>query len=140
MPTAAIGSSSNVAAATAAANLRLEDLFQVLLTELTHQDPFKPLDNKDFISQIAQFTTLESTQQLNDSIGQLLALQALNQSVGLIGRTVSATADSGTVRGKVTAITLSDGAPRLTITDSAGNVVANVAIGQLQLVQPSRQP
>jgi flagellar basal-body rod modification protein FlgD len=117
------------------ASLSLDDLLQVLLTELTHQDPFKPVENKDFMAQIAQFAALDTSQQLNQNIVQLLALQALNQSVGLIGRTVSAATDTGTIAGKVTAITLKDGAPRLTITTSNG-VVPDVAIGQLLTIQP----
>jgi flagellar basal-body rod modification protein FlgD len=117
-------------------NLQLDDLLRVLLTELTHQDPFKPVDNKDFMAQIAQFASLDSSRQLNDNVVQLLALQALNQSVGLIGKSVSATTATGTFRGRVTAITLADGAPRLTITDGAGQVITNVAIGQLATIQP----
>ncbi len=122
-------------AATASANLRLDDLLKVLLTELTHQDPFKPVDNKDFMGQIAQFASLETSQQLNDNIVQLLALQALNQSVGLMGKQVTAITDAGPVRGRVTAISLTDGAPRLTL-DVNGQFINDIAIGQLQLVQP----
>lgn len=119
------------------AGLQLDDLLRVMLTELTHQDPFKPVDNKDFMSQIAQFASLDSSQQLNQNIVQLLALQALNQSVGLINRTVSANIGGTTIRGRVTAITLADGAPRLTITEAGtNNVVPNVAIGQLLTIQP----
>jgi len=85
----------------AASNLRLDDLLQVLLTELTHQNPFKPVDNKDFMGQIAQFASLDSSQRLNQSIDQLLALQAMNQSVGLIGKRVSARVDGQTITGTV---------------------------------------
>lgn len=125
--------------ANATASLRLDDLLQVLLTELTHQDPFKPVDNKDFMSQIAQFASLDTTQQLNQNIVQLLAVQALNQSVGLIGKNVSALNDSGTtINGKVIAVTLTDGAPRLTIKSNGadGQVFANIPIGALQTVLP----
>lgn len=117
-------------------NLQLEDLLRVLLTELTHQDPFKPVDNKDFMAQIAQFASLDASRQLNDNVVQLLALQALNQSVGLIGKSVTATTATGTFRGRVSAITLADGAPRLTLTDTAGQSLTNVAIGQLTNIQP----
>jgi len=133
MATSAINPAANLASA--ASGLKLDDLLQVLLTELTHQDPFKPVDNKDFMAQIAQFASLDSSQQLNQSIQQLLSLQALNQSVGLIGRTVSATVDSGTINGTVSAITLANGAPRLTINGADGNVYPNVALGDLQTVR-----
>jgi flagellar basal-body rod modification protein FlgD len=121
--------------ANATSALRLEDLLQVLLTELTHQNPFKPVENKDFMAQIAQFASLDTTQQLNQNILQLLALQALNQSVGLVGKEISAITDGGTtINGRVIAVTLTDGAPRLTI-DSGGVITPGIAIGQLQTVR-----
>jgi flagellar basal-body rod modification protein FlgD len=125
------------ASALTASGLNLNDLLQVLLTELTHQDPFKPVDNKDFMAQIAQFASLDSTQQLNQNVSQLLSLQALSQSVGLIGRTVSATSGGETITGRVTALTLTDGIPRLTVTSNGdGRVFPNITIGDLQTVRP----
>src|SRR6185503_20226966 len=103
------------AVTSAAAGLRLEDLLQVLLTELTHQNPLKPVENKDFMAQIAQFAALDSSQRLNGNIEQLLLVQAINQSVGLIGRTVTAVNDTGEFTGKVVAMSLADGVPRMTI-------------------------
>lgn len=132
MATAPIGAPN---LATATSSLKLDDLLKVLLTELTHQNPFKPVDNKDFMGQIAQFASLDSSQRLNQNIEQLLALQAINQSVGLIGKKVSATLDSGTVDGTVIAMTLSNGLPRLTIRDGNGTNFPNVAIGQLETIR-----
>jgi flagellar basal-body rod modification protein FlgD len=121
----------------ATAGLKLDDLLQVLLTELTHQDPFKPVDNKDFMAQIAQFASLDSSRQLNDNLVQLLTVQALNQSVGLIGRTVSADTGGGQiVNGIVQAVDLQTGAPRVAIQDPAtGQVIANVTLGQLTTIR-----
>lgn len=118
----------------AAAGLKLEDLLQVLLTELTHQNPLKPVENKDFMAQIAQFASLDSSQRLNQNIEQLLLVQAINQSVGLMGRNVSALVDGSTINGKVIAISLANGVPRLTI-ESNGVNVPNIAIGQLDTIR-----
>jgi flagellar basal-body rod modification protein FlgD len=122
---------------TATSGLNLNDLLQVLLTELTNQDPLKPVDNTQFMAQIAQFTTLETTQEVNQNIQQLVALQAITQTVGLIGRNVSALTDSGTtVAGRVTDITFVNGAPQLTISKADSTVVPGIAIGNLQTIQP----
>ncbi len=118
----------------AAGRLKLDDLLRVLLTELTHQNPFKPVDNKDFMGQIAQFASLDSSQRVSQGVEQLLTLQAINQSVGLIGKTVSATTDGGTIRGKVTAMTLTNGLPRVTL-DSNGQITTGIAIGQIETVE-----
>jgi flagellar basal-body rod modification protein FlgD len=134
MATAAIGATSNIVA-NATSSLKLDDLLRVLLTELTHQNPFKPVDNKDFMAQVAQFASLDASQSLNDNIGQLVTLQAINQSVGLIGRTVSANTDSGTINGTVTALSLENGVPLMTITRSDGLIAPGIAIGQLETVR-----
>jgi flagellar basal-body rod modification protein FlgD len=133
----AVDSTSGITSA-ATAQLRLDDLLRVMLTELTNQDPFKPVENKDFMSQMAQFASLDTSQQLNENLVQLLSLQALNQSVGLIGKEVSAVIDGGTITGEVIAITLADGAPRLTIRSGGpdGQVTPGIAIGQLTTVRP----
>jgi len=131
----AIGPTTGVGSPTS--GLNLNDLLQVLLTELTNQDPLKPVDNTQFMAQIAQFTTLEATQEVNQNIQQLVALQAITQTVGLIGRNVSALTDSGTtVAGRVSDITFVNGAPQLTITKTDTTVVPGIAIGNLQTIQP----
>jgi flagellar basal-body rod modification protein FlgD len=133
MASSAVSATSGIN--TAATNLNLNDLLQVLLTELTHQDPLKPVDDTAFMGQIAQFASLESTEEVNQGVQQLLTLQALNQTVGLIGHTVSATTQSGSVvSGQVTALTLNNGVPQMTLTTADGTNVLNVTIGQLQAV------
>src|SRR6266705_4133796 len=88
------------------ANFNLQDFMKILLTQLTYQDPLKPMNNQQFMSQIAQFTTLEQSQQLNDKIDRLLAIQSATQSIGLIGKTVDVNGQSGPFSGVVTALSL----------------------------------
>lgn len=135
MATTAVTPTSSVN--NAATTLSLNDLLQVLLTELTHQDPLKPVDDTAFMGQIAQFASLESTQEVNQGVQQLLTLQALNQTVGLIGRTITAQTQSGaTVTGNVIALTVNNGVPQMTIASSNGSGdVTNISIGQVQAIQ-----
>lgn len=121
--------------ATARTSLSMEDLLRVMLTELTHQDPLKPVDNKDFLAQVAQFSSLDASQRLNQSLEQLLSLQSLNQSVGLLGKTIAAQATGGPVTGVVSALTLVDGQPRLTVTSSDGRVTTGVTVAQIETVR-----
>ena len=134
MATTAVSPTPSVATTT---NLTLNDLLTVLLTELTHQDPLKPVDNTEFMAQIAQFTTLESTQETTQGVQQMVALQALNQTVGLMGRTVSAADSTGaTIDGTVSAVTISNGTPMVTITQSDGTAIPNISIGSIQTIRP----
>ena len=131
MATSAIGS----VGASTAARLSMEDLLHVLLTELTHQDPLKPVENKDFMAQIAQLSSLDAAQRLNQNLEQLLTLQSLNQSVGLLGRSVAARTVGGPVSGQVSALSLVGGEPRLTLTTADGRTVAGLTVGQLETVR-----
>ncbi len=131
MSTSAIG---GVAATNSNANLTLQDFLQVLMTQLTYQDPLKPMDNQEFMAQIAQFTTLEQTQQLNTNIQTLVSNQASQQSVGLIGRTVGIATSSGTVSGLVASIDLSGSSPQLTVTTGTGTLTG-VTLAQITSVK-----
>lgn len=118
------------------AGLSMDDLLKLLMTELSYQDPLKPVDNKDFLTQMAQFTSLDTTRQLNDNIQKLLSSQALNQSVGLLGKTVDAQTEAGgVVSGQVTALQLVSGEPEITIKTAAGEVIAGVKVSQLQTIR-----
>lgn len=116
------------------ASLSLQDFLQVLMTQLTYQDPLKPMDNQQFMAQIAQFTTLEQTQQLNTSIQALVSNQAAQQSIGLIGRTVNITTANGPLSGKVSSIDLSGATPQLTLATSAGSLTG-ISFSQITSVQ-----
>ncbi|HET8748750.1 MAG TPA: flagellar hook capping FlgD N-terminal domain-containing protein, partial [Ramlibacter sp.] len=83
-----IGSVAPPAAGAATNALGLQDFMKVLLTQLTFQDPLKPMDNQAFMAQMAQFTALDQTQQLNVRMQQMLENEAALQSIGLLGRTV----------------------------------------------------
>ena len=98
----------------------LQDFLKILLTQLNYQDPLKPMDNQQFMAQIAQFTTLEQTQQLNGKIDALLTTQASLQSVGLIGRTVDISTSTGTVTGSVVGLSLSGDTPSISVQTSSG--------------------
>jgi len=128
----AIGSSAG--ADLGANGIGLQDFMKILLTQLTYQDPLKPMDNQQFMAQIAQFTTLEQTQQLNDKIGALLSTQASLQSVGLIGRTVDITTEAGNVTGSVVSLSLSGSTPLISIQTAQGRVLSDISLGQILAV------
>ena len=111
-----------------------EDLFKILLTQLNYQDPLKPMDNAEFIAQLAQFTSLEQARQTNDNIESLLRMQSTGQSVGLLTRTVQVATQTGTEVGQVTTITFTEGSPKLTVKTSDGRFINNVALSQVQII------
>ncbi len=118
-----------------ASKLTMEDFLKVLTTQLTYQDPLKPMDNQQFMAQIAQFTSLEQTQEINTSLSQLLNNQASLQSVGLIGRTVDISTPSGNVTGTVMALSLAGNAPQLTVRTPDGSTLPSIELSQVIAVR-----
>lgn len=119
--------------ATSGTTLSLQDFLQVLTTQLTYQDPLKPLDNQQFMAQIAQFTTLEQTQELTSSTQTIAATQAAQQSIGLIGHLVSVTTSSGPQSGTISGVDLSGSVPAFTLTTASGTL-SGITFSQISSV------
>jgi flagellar basal-body rod modification protein FlgD len=88
-----------------------DQFLQILVTQLKNQDPLQPMQDKDFIAQMAQFSSLEQTMNMAT---QLTALrQSAGMAASLIGKTVGwqETTNSGVVEhsGIVDAIIRRDG-------------------------------
>ena len=70
-----------------------DDFLMLLIAELQHQDPFDPVSNQDYVSQLAQFSTLDELRGIRESLDSQKDNAATNlnaQSIGMIGRTVTA--------------------------------------------------
>ena len=89
----------------------------LLITQLQYQDPLKPMEDREFIAQLAQFSSLEQMQQVNANIGLLTLSSATSQATGYLGRTVTAQTpdDEGPFTGTVSAVKYVDGYPMLVI-------------------------
>ncbi len=79
---------------------------QLLMTELKNQDPTKPVDPTQTVTQLATFSSLEQAVRTNDLLSALNQQASLSQGAALIGRTI--TAADGSVRGQVASVTLSE--------------------------------
>jgi flagellar basal-body rod modification protein FlgD len=112
-------------------NIGIQDFLKILTSQLNNQDPLKPVDNQEFVAQIAQFATLEQSRQLNVKIDDLLTVQSSVQALGLLSKTVDVNQNGFIVSGKVTALDVSSGSPLLTITTSTGAFQSNVSPSQI---------
>jgi flagellar basal-body rod modification protein FlgD len=116
--------------------LDFQSLLRIILTQLTYQDPLKPMDNFQFVSQLAQFSQLQQSQSLNDQITNLLAAQAAMQGTSLLGRTVDFTNSAGrTLSGQVKAVSFSSGQPQVTVETAAGETIPGIAISTISQVR-----
>ncbi len=108
-----------------------EDAFlKLLTTQLQNQDPLKPMDDTQSIAQLAQFSAVQSTNELKASFSSFQSNFAVMQSAGLIGKAVSAQSNDGsgnaiTVNGTVKTISIIDGTPEFTMVDATGNLLVD---------------
>ncbi len=90
-----------------------EAFLKILVSQLRNQDPMNPMEDKDFIAQMAQFSVLEQMQEMN-------AASTFGNAAALIGRTVTASveADDGSefmLKGVVKSVTRDNGEPSLEV-------------------------
>ena len=69
--------------------LQFEQFIDILVSELKNQDPTNPVDNSDFLSQLATLQNLESMATLTEGIETFMKFQQVSAASGLIGHSVS---------------------------------------------------
>jgi flagellar basal-body rod modification protein FlgD len=90
----ALTSTSTPAATTQAAagknsELGKDQFLKLFVAQLQHQDPMNPMQDQDFMGQMASFSTLEQVTNMAKANQAIADNLSLSQSVGLIGRTVT---------------------------------------------------
>ncbi len=92
-----------------------EDAFmQLLLAQLQNQDPLNPMEDMDFIAQLAQFNSLSQLAKMSQSLEDLLQAQSLGQGSALIGKSVTGLSSSGElISGVVSGLQMVGGAVTL---------------------------
>jgi flagellar basal-body rod modification protein FlgD len=97
-----------------------DDFLRLLVTQLQHQDPLQPVEQENFIAQLAQFSTLQGIESLNASFADMLQLQQMTQGAQIIGKHaiyLSVDGASAYEEGTVTGITSRSGIMHLIIND-----------------------
>lgn len=136
--------SSSNSATTPTSALGKDQFLKLLIAQLEFQDPLDPMDNTEYVAQMAQFSSLEQLQNMNDSLMQNIQYNALlsqtinnTMATSLIGKEITADSSSvGVVSGDGADITFSTAEQALvgtiTITDENGTVVRSLSVGSLK--------
>ena len=96
----------------------------LLVTQLKNQDPTAPTDATAFMSQLASFSNVEQSVQMNSKMDALLSISQLGQASSLIGRT--ATSSDGKTSGVIASVRIDS---QGTVATLKGGQTINVASG-----------
>jgi flagellar basal-body rod modification protein FlgD len=104
------------AASTRKSSLDADDFVKLLAVQFQTQDPMNPVTDTAFIAQMSQFTALEQTNSLIDSLASLRADQQFTTAAAYLGRTVTVSdGEDGVISGVVSAIEHAADGPRIVI-------------------------
>ena len=119
-------------------DLDINQFLQLMVTELTNQDPLNPMDNTQLVQQIGEIRQISATTQLSDTLNAVQAGQSLTTASSLIGKTVHAlTSDHQNVSGVVDKVTVDvdpNNADKRTYSIHIGN--KSVPLANVREVQP----
>jgi flagellar basal-body rod modification protein FlgD len=96
-------------------SLDYDSFLQLLIAQMKNQDPTKPTDPTQFVSQLASFSSVEQAIKTNNKLDTMMTSLALTQAEGLVGRTVASS--DGSVGGTVAGIRVITGGAVAILTD-----------------------
>jgi flagellar basal-body rod modification protein FlgD len=86
-------------------SLGKDDFLKILITQLSYQDPTAPMEDKEFIAQMAQFSTLEQMTGMAKDFSKLTSMLMGNEASSALGKSVEIIEGERTVHGVVQAVT-----------------------------------
>lgn len=124
LPTGSTGSTSSNS------QMGSAEFLQLLTTELKNQDPMQPVDDTQSVAQLAQFSALSATEELNTSFQNFQSNFGVMQAASLIGQKVTvdtpdAKGNLSTETGTVSSIAVENGKPYFTMNDSSGKPITD---------------
>ena len=113
-----------------------EDFLKLLTAQLKYQDPMKPMENGEFMGQMAQFSTVSGITEMGESIDGLVSIyqgQQMSNSAAMIGKQALVDGNLAQLKGGQLggAIDLATAANdvRIEITSDNGEVMASLGLG-----------
>ena len=105
-----------------------DQFLKLFVAQLQHQDPMNPMEDTEFMGQMASFSTLEQVTNLATANAQIAESLSSTSAVSLIGRTVTWTdADDVSHTGIVEKVTTAGGTPSLTVGGTDGVELSTIS-------------
>lgn len=97
-------------------SLSQQDFLNLLVAQMTSQDPLNPTNSQDLLTQMTQFSTLNANTSMQGVLGQLQSGQLFSDAGALLGRQVTLQVDaSTTTQGTVTGVDTSGNTPLIVV-------------------------
>jgi len=113
-----------------------EEFLKLMTTQLQNQDPTKPMDNAQFLSQVAQFSTVSGIQAMQTSFSDLATSMQSNQALQasqLVGRAVLVPGKEGVLPAEGNLYAAAElpagGTLQVDVLDDSGQVVRRLDLG-----------
>ena len=118
---------------TGTTTLGKDAFLQLLVAQMKYQDPLNPSSDTEWISQLAQFSSLEQMQNMNSTITN-------SQAFSMIGQTVEITEDNNTVKGVVDFVTVSNGKAYVSINGNSYEASSVTSVISPEYIQQINGP
>lgn len=82
-----------------------DDFLKILITQLSHQDPTAPMEDTQFIAQMAQFSSLEQMTNMSNDFAKIAKMMGSSEAVQAAGKQVDIGAGESKITGIVEAVT-----------------------------------
>jgi flagellar basal-body rod modification protein FlgD len=120
-------STSGTSLASSTSSLGESDFLQLMMDQLKNQDPLSPDDPTQYLSELANFSSLEQDTSIASSSASAAAEQASASALALLGHTVSYADTTGaTQTGTVTKVDFTSSGPTLTIGSDSGISLSSI--------------
>ncbi len=116
-----------------------DEFLKLMIAQVKHQDPMKPMENGEFIAELAQFSTVSGIEQMQKALEDLAGAYGASQTLQasqLVGREVlvesdqATLAEGGSVEGRLD-MEAASGNVTLSVLDATGQQVRSLALGEL---------
>ena len=113
-----------------------EDFLKLLMTQLQNQDPMEPMDNGEFMGQMAQFSTVQGVTEMGESIDGLVSIyqgQQMSANASMIGKKALvngnwAQLEGGKLAGAIDLTTAANNL-RVDVKSETGELMASIGLG-----------
>lgn len=117
-----------------------EDFLKLITVQLANQDPLKPMEDTDFMAQMAQFTSLEQSSQMARDLVSLRTDFARQSAASLLGREATVTTADGEITGPVENVDYTLDTTRVTIGGVTYPLDKVVRVAPLPVAAPATEP